>query len=59
MTIYNRWGEIVFESNDLGKGWNGTMNEKASIEDVYVYKINFRDIFNTERTITGRVSLIR
>ena len=59
MTIYNRWGEVVFESNDLGKGWNGTMNEKASIEDVYVYKINFRDIFNTERTITGRVSLIR
>jgi len=28
--IYNRWGELVFETNDITKGWDGTFKGKAS-----------------------------
>ncbi len=35
--IFNRWGEIVFESNSLAQGWNGYFKEKMLSPDVYIY----------------------
>lgn len=35
--IFNRWGQLVFESNDLKKGWDGTYNGKLQSIDTYVY----------------------
>jgi gliding motility-associated-like protein len=39
MTVFNRWGELLFETNDLAKGWDGYYNGKLCQQDVYVYKI--------------------
>ena len=41
MQIYNRWGEMVFESSDPDAGWNGRVKNvgRESPSDVYVYKI--------------------
>ena len=41
MSIFDRWGEPIFTSNDLYKGWNGTANGGTLLcqQDVYVYKI--------------------
>ena len=59
MTIYNRWGEIVFSTNSK-EGWNGNYNgnSKPCPEGVYVYKL---DVFNDpkHKIYTGTVSLIR
>jgi PKD repeat protein len=38
MLIFNRWGEIVFETNDINIGWDGYYRGKLAEQDVYVYK---------------------
>ena len=39
-TIYNRWGEKVFETNDITKGWDGTYKGSKVDPDVFVYYLN-------------------
>ncbi len=39
MYIYNRWGELIFESGDINKGWNGTFKGKIVPNGVYVYLV--------------------
>lgn len=45
MTIFNRWGEIVFESYDAKKGWDGTYGSRGLAEDgVYIWQIEYKEI---------------
>ncbi|MFT6845286.1 MAG: gliding motility-associated-like protein, partial [Flavobacteriales bacterium] len=37
--IYNRWGEVVFETTDKKAGWDGTYNGKLQEQDVYIYQV--------------------
>jgi gliding motility-associated-like protein len=39
LEIYNRWGELIFESNDVKKGWNGFIKGKPAKQDVYVWRV--------------------
>ena len=39
--VFNRWGEIVYESNDITLGWDGTFKERPAPLDVYVYYIEY------------------
>lgn len=39
--IFNRWGTLVFESNNVDQTWNGTYNKEAAPSDVYIYSIQF------------------
>ncbi|MBU6204419.1 MAG: PKD domain-containing protein [Bacteroidetes bacterium] len=59
LRIYNRWGELVFETADLSKGWDGTHRGKLQEPGVYVYYLEA--ICTTGQTISkqGNVSLIR
>lgn len=58
--IFNRWGEILFESNNHEVGWDGTYGGKLSPEGTYVYKIEFGIERSTERKIiTGHFSLLK
>jgi gliding motility-associated-like protein len=59
MSIYNRWGQRVFTTEKLEEGWDGKVDGIESKQDVYVFTIRFKDLFNKERSITGRVSLVR
>ncbi|MFN0013982.1 MAG: T9SS type B sorting domain-containing protein [Saprospiraceae bacterium] len=42
MEIYNRWGGLVFESNDTNASWDGTFKGERVPSDVYVYKVVWR-----------------
>jgi gliding motility-associated-like protein len=42
MLIYNRWGELLYETEDLQKGWDGTFRGALSQQDVYIYKVSAR-----------------
>ena len=41
MEIYNRWGVMVFESNDATYGWDGTYKGELAPEGIYVYRIRY------------------
>ncbi len=61
LMIYDRWGNLVFTSNDLEKGWDGTFNggDKVSLQDVFVWKVELHDENNKEHDYKGTVSLIK
>ncbi|MBN4062031.1 PKD domain-containing protein [Bacteroidales bacterium AH-315-I05] len=59
MQIFNRWGEMIFESNDLKVGWDGYYRDKLSQQDSYVYVINVMFLDGTPATKKGTVTLIR
>ncbi len=41
MSIFNRWGELVFSTTDITKGWNGTYNNVMSEPGVYTWRIQY------------------
>jgi gliding motility-associated-like protein len=61
MTIFDRWGEIIFESDDIQAAWNGRHAATGQLcqQDVYVYLIDYRDVDNIRRQIRGSVLLYR
>jgi gliding motility-associated-like protein len=64
LLIFNRWGEIIFESHDASIGWNGTYGSNGEIEmcqdGTYTWKIEFKTNKNDERKmVVGHVNLIR
>jgi gliding motility-associated-like protein len=62
MTIFNRWGEIVFETSDVNIGWDGSYGvEGLDVQDgTYIYLITYKNPINDKRTtISGHVNLIR
>ena len=62
MLIYNRWGELIFESYDALKGWDGSYGTEGGLvqDGTYTYKITFKNPKLDERVIIhGHVSLIR
>lgn len=60
MEIYNRWGQVVFESKDPNAVWDGKSEGKESPSDVYVYVIKWRDGSGALRKPeTGQVTLLR
>ena len=59
MRIFNRWGELIFESNDLARGWDGYYRDQLSPQDVYVYQLWVRFIDGVEKNQIGDVTLMR
>jgi gliding motility-associated-like protein len=60
LVIYNRWGEILFESYDMTRGWNGKLDGIKCQDGVYTWKIEFKSIKNDEHIMeVGHVVLIR
>ncbi|MFM7983691.1 MAG: gliding motility-associated C-terminal domain-containing protein, partial [Candidatus Fonsibacter sp.] len=59
-TIYNRWGHIIWESNDPNGRWDGTYNGNMCQDGIYTWKIVFNVFGNDEKIQnTGHLSLIK
>ena len=59
ISIFNRWGQVVFESSDMEKSWNGTKNGKELNQGVFIYKIEATMYDGGIYQNTGNVTLIR
>jgi gliding motility-associated-like protein len=59
MSIYNRWGDLIYETNDIGKPWDGRFNGNPAQSDVYIYKITTTDVFHLQHEYIGDVTLVR
>lgn len=58
LLIYNRFGELVYESNSLNDMWNGYYSKYMVQEDVYVYKALWQDIKSKWGFKTGTVTVL-
>jgi gliding motility-associated-like protein len=60
LLIFNRWGEIIWETHDSHEKWDGTYRGMIVPEGMYVWKSTF-GVINTDerRTINGTVNVIR
>jgi gliding motility-associated-like protein len=60
MQIFNRWGQLIFQSNDIRKGWDGSVNGQAQNTGQYVWQISYKLINQPEPfSLRGVVTLIR
>ena len=58
MSIYNRWGQIIYHSTSSEEGWNGTYQGKTCPVDVYMVLVKYSG--NSHNlTYTGSVTLLR
>ena len=61
LKIYNRWGVLMFYTNDPFEGWTGLSpkTSKEAEQDVYVYTIYFRDEGGKQNRRNGYLTLVR
>ncbi|MDP2722397.1 MAG: choice-of-anchor L domain-containing protein [Bacteroidales bacterium] len=57
--IYSRWGELIFESNDMLNQWDGTIKGNPAPAGTYVYQISYTSMINLSYSIKGTVTLVR
>ena len=58
-TIFNRFGKIVFQTNDINKGWDGTLNGYEQEMDAYSYLIDYVTYKDIAMRKTGSFILMR
>ncbi|MFX3625907.1 MAG: gliding motility-associated C-terminal domain-containing protein [bacterium] len=59
MTIFNRWGEIIFDEEGRSPSWDGTYKGAACPTDHYIYLIELKDITGKKYNGKGTVTLLR
>lgn len=60
MKIFNRWGEMIFESNNIRQGWDGRTKSGEAQQDVYVVVFDVKAKNNVDKKkLIGHVTLIR
>jgi gliding motility-associated-like protein len=57
--IYNRWGELIYTTNDNTECWDGTQNGDPVNTGVYVYKLNVTLSNGEEVQDSGNVNVVR
>lgn len=62
LEIFNRWGEVLFSTNDREQGWDGGYGGSGSQDGVYIWAITyteFTELGRTGRRLVGHVTLLR
>ena len=59
--IFNRWGELCFETKSLDNAWDGRYAGTVTMNDLYVWKVNYKTKCSADETITkiGHVTLVK
>jgi PKD repeat protein len=57
--VYNRWGQLVFETKEMGKGWDGTLSGQLQPAGMYVWMIEVVDYNNNVIRKKGTSVLVR
>ena len=57
--IFDRWGSLIYKTNDTEAGWDGTFKGKRCQIDVYVWKCDFKNIVSgSKESHVGHVTLL-
>jgi gliding motility-associated-like protein len=57
--VFDRWGEMVFESTNPGNGWDGSFKGKFCDPDVYDYYLDVTCIDGQKNLIKGNITLLK
>lgn len=63
MQIFDRWGQVIFETNNIEDGWDGSGTQNSdyySLSEVFVYRVEFKSVFDDEvQEYIGNIVLLR
>jgi gliding motility-associated-like protein len=59
LEIFNRWGELIFETKDIQGGWNGTYNGVAVQSGTYTWKVTYKDLDGFDYQAVGHINVLR
>lgn len=59
LQIYNRWGELVFSTQDIAQGWDGSYKNQVQPTGVYTYRVLLVNELGKSTSSKGSVTLIR
>lgn len=57
--IFNRWGEMIFSTQNMDVGWDGKFNGRLQKSDTYVYKIRAIGVDGDEVSLEGYLNLVK
>lgn len=56
--IYNRWGKLIFYSDDPHFKWNGNVNGKLDLNETYTYAIQYTTVYREKKIISGSITVL-
>lgn len=63
LQVFDRWGALVFETDDINKAWDGSVKGKGDSEstkqEVYVWKAQVTDVLREKHSMIGHVTLLK
>lgn len=59
LIVYNRWGSIVFQTNDIAKRWDGNVKILPQSTSTFIYYYEWKDASGVVRKSKGTVTLLR
>ena len=59
LSIFDRWGKLLFETYDNKQGWDGRYGGEMCKDDSYVWKILITSIHGKQKELTGNVTIIK
>jgi gliding motility-associated-like protein len=59
MSIYDRWGELLFHTENMKNNWNGTYRGTLAKTETYIWKIKYTEVLGTKKKLFGKVTLLR
>jgi gliding motility-associated-like protein len=57
--VYNRWGELVFKTSDMSKGWDGNFNGRSQSTQTFVWIVNAEGFDGKKYQLRGTATLIK
>lgn len=58
-SIYNRWGEVIFTTNDFAQGWDGRYNNLVQDIGTFIYLVRAKTFEETELVKKGNLTLLK
>ena len=59
LMVFDRWGEKIYETDQVDGWWAGTFKGEEVKEDTYIWKVNLKDIFGMQHNYIGHIILVR
>ena len=61
LSIFDRWGQLLYSTTDISQGWDGSVGNSGEPvkEDVYVFKLQYKDAEGNVYDKTGHVSITK